>query len=78
VCSRSNLHLLSNQGQRLLCAETARRAKCDGEAGERILGLTGNAIDGNLKAQCLTVVTLMLSIVTKMAIKAEDSVANYI
>jgi len=50
VCSRSNLHLLSNQGQRLLCAETARRAKCDGEAGQRILGLTGNAIDGDLKA----------------------------
>jgi hypothetical protein len=38
-----------------------------------------NVIDGDLKAtNVFTVVTLMLSIVTKMAIKAEGSLANYI
>lgn len=46
-----SLHLLFNQGQRLLCSETARRANCDGEAVKRILGLTGDAIDGDLKAK---------------------------
>jgi hypothetical protein len=37
-----------------------------------------NVIDGDLKAtNVFTVVTLMLSIVTKMAIKAEGYLANY-
>jgi hypothetical protein len=46
---RHNLHLLFNQGQRLLEAETARRANRNGEAIQRILGLTGDAINGHLK-----------------------------
>jgi hypothetical protein len=37
-----------------------------------------NVIDGDLKAtNVFTVVTLMLSIVTKMAMKAEGYLANY-
>nr|CAB3498724.1 unnamed protein product [Digitaria exilis] len=37
-------------GQRLLEAETARRANHYGEAVQRILGLTGHAIIGDLKS----------------------------
>jgi hypothetical protein len=55
MCPRSNLHLLFNQGQRLLEAETARRANCDGEAIQRILGLAGDTINGDLKSTFLPV-----------------------
>lgn len=72
MCARADLHLLFNQGQRLLSAETARRAKCDGEAGQRILGLTGNAIDGDLKA------TMFLPVQLLWLITSEGSLANYI
>jgi hypothetical protein len=50
-----NLSLLFNQGQRLLETETARRKKRDGEAVQRILGLTVDAVNGFLKLQILTI-----------------------